>query len=260
LRGLTDWVNIIGQAPAAFADSLSRSLPEWVTGSLSYEDARFLFQRALEKAPERVVEIGTASGFSTAVLAHALRFAATAALIGPRFEVVSYDISPVLYYDSTREVGDAARGMLPDELLEHVVFRNPAMAINVREYHGRDSIEFLFLDAHHGHPWPTLDLLATLDQLRAGGVVVMHDINLPVVSPEFSAWGVKYAFDDLDLDKEVDESDFSNIGSFVVPRNKARLRDQLLTILYDYRWETEVAADVVTESISRAQAAPPPKS
>src|SRR5581483_656297 len=198
-------------------------------------------------APRRVVEIGTASGFSTATLAHALRFAAKAGLVKRDFAIVSYDVSPVLYYDASRQVGDAAREILPSDLLKQLAFRNPAMAIDVRKDFERDSIDFLFLDGHHGHPWPTLDLIATLDELRAGAVVVMHDVNLPVLHPH-TTWGAKHAFDDLDLDKDVDPSDDANIGSFVVPRNKARLRDQLLTILYDHRWEIEVWADVVTRS------------
>jgi predicted O-methyltransferase YrrM len=242
-----DWAEVIGAAPEAFADSLSESQPDWVTGSISDHDTRFLFRKALEAAPQGVVEVGTASGFSTAVLAHALRFAAEVGLIGPLFQVVSYDISPQLYYDASRAVGDVAREILPSDLLKQVVFRNPATAVDVRRDYERDSIEFLFLDAHHGHPWPALDLLATLDPLRPGATVVMHDINLPILHPG-TKWGAKYAFDDLDLEKEIDASEDANIGSFVVPRNKARLRDQLLTSLYDHPWEVEVRVDVVTRA------------
>jgi predicted O-methyltransferase YrrM len=242
-----DWVEVIGEQPETFADSLSRMRPEWVTGSISFYDTRFLFRKTLESAPRSVVEIRTSSGFSTATLAHALRFASEAGIVKRDFLVVSYDGSSQLYYDASRMVGDAAREILPSDLLKHLAFRNPAMAVDVREDFDSDSIDFLLLDAHHGHPWPTLDLLATLDQLRAGAVVVMHDINLPVLHPQ-TAWGAKHAFDDLDLDKDVDPSDDANIGSFVVPRNKARLRDQLLTTLYDHPWEIEVRVDLVTRA------------
>ena len=73
---MDDIATLIGCPPHAFADRLRDSLgPKWVGGSLSHSDTRFLFCSALQAGPRVAVEIGTACGFSTAVLCHALNFA-----------------------------------------------------------------------------------------------------------------------------------------------------------------------------------------
>ncbi len=248
---IDQWSEIIGCEPEEYCDRLYASRPEWVVGTVSSYDACFLFRRALEAATNLVVEIGTASGFSTVFLCHALNLASKANLIGPDFEVVSYDLRTWFYADETRETGDAARELLEPELLEHVVFRSPATALTVATHHDHDSLSFMFIDANHAHPWPTLDLLATLDCLLPGAEVVLHDINLPVRKENFPEWGVKHLFDDLDVHKDVDSADpLPNIGSIVVPTEKELFRDQLLSILFAHTWEVDVGVDITTAALA----------
>jgi len=245
---MRDWSRVIGSRPDNFSDAFYEARPGWVEGSeISHHDARFLFRQALEAGAEVAVEIGTASGFSTALLCHALNFARAAGLVSPDFRVVTYGSDPVFYLDHNRRTGDAARELLPSELLEHVTFHAPATAADVRRHFGHDAIEFLFIDASHPHPWPTLDLLATLDCLRGGAVVVLHDINLPLVHPEFPEWGVKHLFDNLDGWKRLGPGDpVPNVGSITISKNKEELRGRLLKILFDYRWQ----ADDVSEEVA----------
>jgi predicted O-methyltransferase YrrM/septal ring factor EnvC (AmiA/AmiB activator) len=241
-----DWDAVIGCQPDAFSDGLYEKIPAWVTGSLSHEDARFLFRQALSCAPDVAIEIGTASGYSTALLVHALNFARAAGMTSSDWEVVTYDIDPNLYFDRTKRVGDAAREILDVELLARIRFRNPATAVDVRKDHALDSIPFLFLDASHAHPWPTLDLLATLECLSPGAVVVLHDINLPVLHPEHQAWGVKYVFDALNIEREVPASSVPNIGAIRIPIDKQPLRVQLLEVLARSTWDVDVSDDVLS--------------
>jgi predicted O-methyltransferase YrrM len=235
---------VIGCRPETFCDSLVATRPEWVKGSLSRSDTRFLFYTALKAGANLAVEIGTASGFSTSVLCHALNFASQAGTIDSDFHVVSYDVSPNFYADRNKRVGDATREQLSPELLKHVTFRHPVFASSLIQHHGNDDIEFLFIDANHKHPWPTLDLLAALDSLSPGAVVVLHDINLPIKNPAWPVWGAKYLFDGLDLQKGVpNDEQIPNIGRLKIPEDKEQLRGQLLKILFAHEWQIDVNDD-----------------
>lgn len=243
--GVSDWTTRQG----SLCDDLHRARPSWVTGSLSTFDARYLFSRAIEAQASIAVEIGTASGFSTAVLAHALAIAARARN-AEAFRVVSYDAVGRFYADETKAVGDAARVLLPEELLACVEFRNPARALDVADDFPPDSLAFLFIDASHRHPWPALDLLATLPCLRPGAEVVLHDINLPRLNDgQFPVWGAKHVFDDLSVGKAADgQASPPNIGSIYVPDDKETLRRDLLEIVSAHEWEAKVGDDVVSRA------------
>lgn len=193
-----------------------------------------------------MVEIGTATGMSAAHLCRALDVASQARLIQTDFRVATYDISTMWQPDPNRKIGDGAREQLSPELLDHIVFRNPAQAFNAAKDFPPDSIRFAFIDANHGHPWPTLDLLVLLDCLAAGATVVLHDINLPIIKPQSSVWGAKYLFDALGMFKQNvpdDSGRMPNIGSFVVPNEKTAFREQLLRVLYAHPWQAKISAD-----------------
>lgn len=240
---------VIGCEPEVFCDAFYAEQPKWVFGSsISQFDTYFLFKTALTSGANTAVEIGTASGFSTAVLCHALNFASQAGLISSDFQVVSFDLFPHFYADESKRVGDAAREQLSPELLKHITFRNPATAADVRKHYGNDEIKLMFIDASHRHPWPTLDLLATLDCLSPGAVVLLHDINLPVIHPEFPDWGAKHLFDDLKIEKDMpQDEEIPNIGSIRIPEDKEQLRGQLLQILFTHEWQANVNKDYLVK-------------
>jgi predicted O-methyltransferase YrrM len=251
-RNGIDWYDVIGTDPDTFADTFHENRPSWVSGgSISHHDARFLFKSALEARSPVAVELGTASGFSTALLCHALRFASAAHLIRPEFTVVSYDLRSEFYLDERHAVGDVVYERLPADMRQHVLFHNPATSVDVRKHFRENEIAFMFLDANHRHPWPTLDLLATMEQLRPGGLVVIHDINLPLRRPEFPDWGAKHLFDGLDVEKRVASGEeIPNIGTVTIPGGKDQLRDQLLRILFAHPWEADVDENVTTVALS----------
>ncbi len=219
------------------------SRPSWLVGNIGYHDARFLFTRAVEARPSVAVEIGTGSGFSTGVLCSALAYAHELGLVGSDFEVVTYDVSERFYHDPSRAVGDAAREQLPEALSRHITFYSPATALHLGERFGDDEIEFLFIDANHGHPWPTLDLLAALSHLRPRAEVVLHDINLPSLG--YAGAGAKVLFDCLPVEKEVSTGDeVPNTGSLRLPEDKEGLREELWRIALTHPWEAHVADSV----------------
>ena len=213
---------------------------KWVTGTVSLNDARFLFHAATQARVSHVVELGTGSGFTAGLLCYALHLNHRSGNIGPDFDIVTYDASLTWYDDSKRRVGDAAREQLSPALLRRITFRNPATALDIARDYAADSIEFLFIDANHRHPWPALDLIALLDALRPGATVVLHDINLPLVKPEFQDWGAKYLFDGLETTKDVPYGRrVPNIGRFMIPEDKARLKAQILDVLVRHKWDED---------------------
>ena len=227
---------------------LWHSRPDWIEGSLPLPDTNYLFATVFEAGIGSVVEVGTASGFSTAVICHALRCAHEAGSIDDDYSVVSFDIDDHLYFARHRLAGDATREMLPPELLRRVTFRAPATALDFPEHFVEDEIELMFLDADHSHPWPALDLLATLNYLKPGGVVILHDINLPLIRPDIPGWGVKHLFETLEVEKELAPDDPPNIGRIVIPDDKEELRGELHEIVERHHWE-EVVPEKYTAAL-----------
>jgi predicted O-methyltransferase YrrM len=224
------------------ASTLYGQKPAWVEGSLGSRDTQYLFSIAYHARAEAVVEIGTASGFSTAVLCHALERAKRDMLIGSQYLISSYDISNTYFGDRSKSVGLVAREQLPEALFRRIVFHHPTRAADIGQHHAPGSIQLLFIDANHSHPWPTLDLIAALPYLAPFATVVLHDINLPLINEQFPDWGAKYLFDDLQTVKQVSEEtgQLPNIGSFTVPDDRDVIRAQLLGILSAHPWQTKV--------------------
>lgn len=247
---MTDWNAVLGCDPAEYCSRVYASRPAWITGYIAFEDAQFLFARVLTSGADPLLEIGTASGLSTAILCHAAHAVRLAGEVGDAFTIESYDIDERFYADRSRRVGDAAREMLEPALLEHVTFRSPATAADVSAHHGPETLAFAFIDAAHTHPWPTLDLLTLLPTLSPGAEVVLHDINLPIARPETQHWGAKHLFDGLDVERKLGRGDPPNIGSIRVPQDKSAFREQLLAILHGYEWETEIDEDVIQLAVS----------
>jgi predicted O-methyltransferase YrrM len=246
-----DWTSVIGCSTQEYADRLYARRPDWVQGHISHFDARYLLDRTLNSGARLVVEIGTASGVSTAFLCRALEAAASGGAIQDDFEIWTYDLKERFYADESRAVGDATREMLTPEQLERIVFRNPVTAAAVADDFEPDSLAFVFVDANHRHPWPALDLLALLDVVRPGAEIVLHDINLPVRRPEQADWGAKYLFDELDVKKALDTNDpMPNVGSVWIPDDKAALRAQLRAIVDAHDWEASVWDEVTSRLLT----------
>ena len=224
-----------------FATFFSRR-PSWVKGSIRFQEALFLRDAILDELPSIVLEIGTGSGLSAACICHSLESASKITGCNQNYRVISYDCTEVFYADHSRHVGDAARELLDDALLAHIEFRHPLRAADVLDHFPDKSVSFILIDANHHHPWPTLDLLAVSRLIRPGGLVFLHDINLPYWSPYPPCWGVHYLFNALDLEKyhSPDLVGLSNMGMFLFPPDTSLLRRQLVKVLNAHPWEVPV--------------------
>jgi len=206
--------------------------PDWVRGATPIGDAGFLIEMVTKHAPATMVEIGVASGVSSAVLLYALDRLPD--IPGGR-RLYSCDIHPACYFDATHATGEAVASMYPRPRTEWILDTN----IDTRRLSqtmAPSSVELAFIDANHYHPWPLLDLLHTTVLLRPGAWVILHDTNLPIVSPECSVWGAKWLFDEWPFEKIAGAGAARNIGAVKLPADLRRLIPFAASLI-ERQWE-----------------------
>lgn len=143
-------------------------------GGIGSRDFFFLTCLVSILAPRRVVEIGTLTGFSTAIIAAAIHHQH-----GPQpgFAVETIDNHTQCIIDESRPVGFEILNLIPD-LASTVRIHTGRESDVVREIAERGEFGLAFIDADHRHPWPLLDVLRLAPYLQARGWIALHDIQL----------------------------------------------------------------------------------
>jgi predicted O-methyltransferase YrrM len=193
-------------------------------GTIHVGDCLFLTAFVSILAPPRAIEIGTLGGFSAAVIAAAIRWQRPGE---KRILVETVDRNTHSLLEPEKAVGFLLREMFPafaDAVRIHV----PADSGSVREFAGRDEIEFAFVDADHQHPRPLLDLVRLGPFLRPGAWVVFHDVRLGTHTAEkgdleslaFGApFGAEWFFQNWPFRK----ISGGNIGAVQIPADKSAM-------------------------------------
>lgn len=156
------------------------------SGAIGMGDLLFLHAFVNVLAPDRVVEIGTLSGFSAAVIAHAV-----AQHQNPESESVivdTIDLSQRCLTDQTKPVGFEIPQLVP-RLLSRIRVHTGKDARYVEQIARAGELQLVFIDADHQHPRPTLDLLRVARFVRPGGWMVIHDIELGSLGEKMDAAG-----------------------------------------------------------------------
>ena len=225
--------------------------PAWVSGQISIHDAMFLYDIVRGVRPRRIIEIGTASGASAAVLLRAM------ADIGRCFAdefgepvVHTFDLHPFCWFDRARPVGSAAAEMAPQLAPGLRIHAHATSADAGRLFRGLD-VELAFIDADHRHPGPVADLLLLLPALARGAWVVLHDIALPEIADREEArtgrpfegryHGAAHLFNAWPWERVAgggSDARFGarNIGAIRLPGDRAVTEADLRTII-DRPWE-----------------------
>lgn len=218
--------------------------PEWAVGSIGVLDAVVLRDAVCCVGPSRVVEIGTAAGVSTLVLAGAMRELGRSGVC-----VHTYDLHPWCFFDRSRGVGSAIDGA--DPLLAGLIDRRVRRtAVDAgRELSG---VGLAFIDGDHRHPMPCADVLALLPALSEGAWVVLHDVDLPAaadryerlhgVRVDWKQYGAQWLFESWPFEKFV-PSGHANIGLLRIPAGRRVTPDDLGACLAR-PWETTPGAGV----------------
>jgi predicted O-methyltransferase YrrM len=143
-------------------------------GGIGSRDYFFLTCLVSILAPRRVIEIGTLTGFSTAIIAAAIHHQH-----GIRNEVTveTIDSDTHCSIDQSRPIGFEIPELIPD-LVSTVRVHTGRESDIVCELGARDKFGLAFIDADHRHPWPLLDLLRLAPTIASGGWILLHDIQL----------------------------------------------------------------------------------
>jgi hypothetical protein len=143
-------------------------------GGIGARDYFFLTALVSILAPRRVIEIGTLTGFSTAIIAAAIhRQHGNSG--GISVETIDTRVQCII--DETRPVGFEIPELIPD-LVSTVRVHTRRESDFARELGARDKFGLAFIDADHRHPWPLLDVLRLAPYVQSRGWILLHDIQL----------------------------------------------------------------------------------
>ncbi len=234
-------------------------VPAWVRGGLSTEDAEFLVEQIGLRAPWRVVELGVAAGTSAAAILFALdqlpqddpqarAIAESVHYHHPRegsIEAIyqrvrrarglfSADLSAVCYFDRARPIGGAVAEMYPTHRAGWILKPNTTAQVIGRAC-PPELFDLAVIDADHRHPWPLLDLLHLWPALGPEAWIVLHDIDLARLYPEFPSHGAEWLFEAWPFPK-IRASDSTNIGAVQLPPEPQAL-DAVVAALVERPWE-----------------------
>jgi predicted O-methyltransferase YrrM len=160
-------------------------------GAIGAADLFFLTAFISILAPQRVIEIGTLTGFSAGVIASALTQRQGA--VGTSW-VDTIDIRTQCAIDATRRSGFEIGELFPD-VASMIRVHMPRDASFVSQLAARDELEVAFIDADHRHPLVLLDLLRLAPYMRPDGWIILHDIQLGTLTREAMNAGRKTPFE-----------------------------------------------------------------
>lgn len=179
-------------------------------------------------SPRLAIEIGTASGFSAAVLAKviALRWQESGVMPAGTF-LHTIDFKAQFCQNLTRPIGFAIDLVAP-ELRQHIAVHPLQDSSYCNQLVQAGGLTFAFVDGNHQHPWPLTDVLQ-IQRLMEIGWILMHDIDLPAHTKKLQAsgqrvvppprFGAKHVFDFWPGEK----IKAGNIGAIKLPENRSSL-------------------------------------
>jgi len=208
-------------------------------GNIGPSDYLFLTAFVSILAPQRVIEIGTLTGFSAGIIAAAL--ARRHGSDGASW-VDTIDINVECAIDRTRPSGFEIPETFP-ELVPLIRLHVPRNATFVLQIAKRDELQVAFIDADHRHPLPLLDLLRLTPYMQSGGWIVLHDIQWGTIGRRAAeagqtlrcgaSYGAEWLFDRWPFRKIRG----GNIGAVQLPEQKSALIPFALRMM-SIRFET----------------------
>lgn len=220
---------------ASLGDGFWERKPKWVGGNISEHDVPFLAGLINYIGPSRMLEIGVASGWSSAVMLQ------SANSNGNNARLSAIDLSHHYYLDKSIPTGQAVNEVTPDHIKNYDLLTG-RLAIDVMDEIG--DVDFVFIDAHHMHPWATLDMISVLPFISEGTWVAFHDLNLcRVERHQHLNRGPYYMFNAWPDAKLHSTQNPPMIGAVKMERAPEAYLSELLEILYT-PWEITVNAGI----------------
>lgn len=147
-------------------------------------ESGFLCGLLEEYKPQKVIEIGVAAGYTTAIILKCLED------MNYDYQMYSVDASKAYYRgDGSQLSGFVAQDYIDKkDIRKHVFFLGESICHNIGKIGGE--IDFLILDTMHSLPGEILDFLVLLPYLKDGAVVCLHDVSL---NNRVRGWGFQNA-------------------------------------------------------------------
>jgi Methyltransferase domain len=240
-----------GKTPPAgekeFLHSMIHRSPSY-PGAIGMGEYFFLTAFVSILAPQRVIEIGTLTGFSAAIVAAALGRQHGK---GSGAVVDTIDAFSQCLIDEARPTGFEIQTLIPD-FASMVRLHVPHDATFVAKLARPNELEIVFIDADHRHPSVLRDVLRVAPYVHSGGWVILHDIQLGTIgrqmkergesSPWETPFGAEWLFDRWPFRK------FSGgqIGAIQLPNEKRALITFALNLM-------EIPFEVEDEAMRRAR-------
>jgi glycosyltransferase involved in cell wall biosynthesis/predicted O-methyltransferase YrrM len=225
--------NRFGHAPTDLAglSAMNQQPPAWAEGHVSGSDAAFLFEMIAAHQPSTVVELGVASGVSSASILYALDQLPDA----EQRVLYSADVRPTCYFNEAYPTGHACLEMYPAPRASwQTAFEMSAAGLG--ELLPAASVDLTFIDANHQHPFPLLDLLQVTAFAKPGSWIVLHDIDLPIQYPDHQTYGPRWLFQMWPFNKVKCFDMWASIGAVQLPDDFSLLVPFALALL-DRPWE-----------------------
>lgn len=131
------------------------------------EESAFLNGIIRKHKPKKIVEVGVASGASSALILNAIKDI-------PEAHLHSIDLSPTYYRDTSLETGFLVRKSFP-ELAQRWTLHTGGLALEFMDSIG-SGIDLCLLDTSHKNPGELLDFLMVYPYLKKDALLVIHDI------------------------------------------------------------------------------------
>ncbi len=164
---------------AFLARAAATELP---VGNVGPANLCFLAAVASASGATRMMEIGTASGASSALLAS---IAASTLAEDPRKSegvlLTTIDKKSRCLFDDSKPIGFMIRE-LATELESRIRIHTEQDSFLARTIVPPRSLDLAFIDGNHQHPWPLLDVLNLLPLMVPGAWIILHDTDLPAVA------------------------------------------------------------------------------
>jgi hypothetical protein len=199
-------------------------------GMLTPSELLFAAAVASILRPAVMIEIGTSSGFSAAVLAKtiSLRLQEQGCTVAAPI-VHTIDKKAQYPVDPNQPVGfaiDLVSPGLRDLVVVHTLRDSSYCAQLIKQ----GDLTFAFVDGNHHHPWPLVDVLR-IQRLMRTGWILLHDIDLPGVIARaraagqqvnhYPGAGAKHVFDSWPSEK----IGAGNIGAIKICEDRGGLRE-----------------------------------
>jgi len=209
-------------------------------GTITEYDALYLLEGIKKCKPKNVLELGTASGISTGLIASFLHD-------NDGDKLTTIDYSETFWVDKTKPTGYLASEIYKKNRVDIKFIRGQYSAY-LHDISYQDEFDLVFIDANHQHPWPTLDMICLLPFIKSGARVYHHDLSLYKLQQPILGIGPKFLFDQVAaFDRHVAKDKDENTYYFVNPQNFRDLEKCLIDALY-LPWTTKqrISEKVIT--------------